>query len=296
MKLIVLLAVSVLLCSCAVKTDAPTIQYSETTQQKFESAIAREILTQIRLDMTLLKGTARSTYLKQKQFQFNKAVNRNLLSRSMQLQAVLLDYLVASEDVRWLSEDYAARVSSLSSLSWSLEDYENGLMKELDRLNQTIAVLVHHDPHNRFSIERHMSAVRAGAEYPDDSILGRQTYLDQLADAMITMQRDWHDIYESEEASALDISGSETAGYSFRHDGKTLHINLSDVRDLPQFEIKSVAAFYGFPGLQAFIQKRETLSDVLHLPGYTLAGRYTCLITLQFETSQKPLNICTFRN
>jgi hypothetical protein len=265
------LGICLLLTACASEHRGTAVT-PENQLRQFETAIARRYLTETLNELDKLKGSIRATFLRHQATQFERAVDRQLLSSSARAEAALLDYLVASEEVRWFSQDYEARVRAMSSLNWPLSRYATEVQAEMERIDQTIAALQSADPLNGFSRERHMAAVRDTARYPTDSPAGRQQYLDNLAETMLAAQLDWNDIFSDYAASALRIFGSDSTDYSFRHTGDSLHINLASVRDLPDFEYQSLALFYGFPGLQAFQSGSAagSLRSELSLPGYTV--------------------------
>ena len=120
-------------------------------------------------------------------------------------------------------------------------------------------------------VPTHLQEVRSDAAYPADSFEGRQQYLDALSDQMFQTQVSWHSVLVRYEASSLSIEGTEGADYSFRYKEGTLLIDLTDVKDLPDFEQRPVAVFYGYPGLQAFVgSNTNSLRQFVDLPGYQL--------------------------
>lgn len=240
--------------------------------RRFESAIARKLLGETHRELKHLKGSTRVNFLRHQSARFNRSVDRAVLSQQLKTEVEIFDYLVQSEELRWFGTNFFDRLKSMTSLDWPISRYEAEVMAELGRIDQTIAALNARDPLNGFSLQQHMAEVRQTAKYPLDSASGRQTYLDSLADAMLSAQLDWNDIFHDYEPSELGIFGSDDAEYSFRHAGNNLYINLADVRDLPHFELKSLALFFGFPGLQAFHSsaRTESLRNELTLPAYTL--------------------------
>jgi hypothetical protein len=239
-------------------------------RRKFESAIAREILSEVRRELHLLKGSTRAEYLQRKSKQLSASVDFTQVTSSIRLEHQLLDYLTRSERTKWQASEFQEKARALSSLNWSLAEYEDKILAEIDRLDQTIAAVAGDETTGNFSLERHINNVRSGADYPEDSYRGRQQYLDDLADTMIKTQLNWHAFFTRYEESALSIAGTESTKTSFNYNQGTLSISLAKVTDLPMFELRSIAAYYGFPGIQSFStqDKKGSLSAVLELPGY----------------------------
>ena len=271
-----LVAGLILLGSCSSKpstssdileaTTAPT-----TITKQFENQIAESILEEVRESLPDLKGATRVQFLREKSEQFNHSVNNKLLISRVLIEKDILDYLITSEDILLRSDSYASILGALSSLDWKPDTYERKILEELNRIDQTIAVLSAKPNTESFDQHAHMSEIRKSTRYPEDTFDGRQTYLDRLSQEMITAQADWFDTYSIYNPSELSILGEEGTVRSFHYTSDGLVINLGQVRDLPSFELKSLAVFYGFPGLQSFIPRTsDTLRGFLNLPAYTL--------------------------
>ncbi|MBT5684037.1 MAG: DUF885 family protein [Gammaproteobacteria bacterium] len=242
-----------------------------TTKKRFENQIAVFILSEVQESLPGLQGIARVQYLQQKSEQFNRGVNNNLLSSKMLLEKNILDYLLISEDILLNSDSYASTLVALSSLGWKPETYEQKILEELSRIDQTIAMLASNTSNDEFNHHDHMSRVRKTSLYPEDTFNGRQNYLDRLSQEMVSAQANWYDTYNTYSPSELSILGEEGSTRSFHYSADGLVINLDQVKDLPAFELKCLAAFYGFPGLQSFVPRPEdSLRSFLNLPAYTL--------------------------
>ena len=252
------------------ETTTP-VTIPSTTKKRFENQIAKFILSEVQESLPELQGVARVQFLRQKSEQFNHGVNHNLLSSRMLMEKDILDYLLISEDILLHSDSYASTVGALSSLDWKPDTYEQKVLEELNRIDQTIAVLASNTSKDSFNHHAHMSRVRKTTLYPEDTFNGRQTYLDRLSQEMVSAQANWYDTYNTYSPSELSILGEEGSSRSFHYSDDGLVINLDQVKDLPAFELKCLAAFYGFPGLQSFIPHPEdSLRSFLNLPAYTL--------------------------
>ena len=251
--------------------DIPATTIPTTTKKRFENQIAEFILREVQESFPELQGTARVQFLREKSEQFDHGVNNNLLISRMLVEKDILDYLLISEDILLRSDSYASTLDALSSLDWTPDTYEQKILEELDRIDQTIAVLVSKASQDSFNHQAHMSRVRKTALYPEDTFTGRQAYLDRLSQEMISAQADWYDTYNTYNPSELSLLGEEGSTHSFHYTADGLFINLDQVKDLPGFELKCLAAFYGFPGLQSFIPRPgDSLRGFLNLPAYTL--------------------------
>ncbi len=274
-----LLAVGLLLLgSCSSQSsssssavDIPTPKAPSTVTKRFENQIAESILSEVQESLPELQGTERVQFLQMKAEQFEQSVNINLLVSRMLTEKAILDYLLTSEDIFLHSDSFASTLSALSSLDWKPDTYEQKILEELSRIDQTIAVLNGTAGVDSFNHHAHMSRVRENTQYPEDSFNGRQTYLDRLSQEMVNAQADWFDTYTTYNPSELSILGEEGSTHSFYYTADGLVINLDQVKDLPAFELKSLAVFYGFPGLQSFIPRSAgSVRDFLNLPAYTL--------------------------
>ena len=248
-----------------------SVTIPSTTKRRFENQIAKFILSEVRESLPGLQGVARVQFLRQKSERFNHDVNHKLLSSKMLMEKDLLDYLLISEDILLHSDSYASTLGALSSLDWKPDIYEQRILEELNRIDQTIAVLASNPSKDSFNHHAHMSRVRKTTMYPEDTFNGRQTYLDRLSQEMVSAQANWYDTYNTYSPSELSILGEEGSSRSFHYSDDGLVINLDQVKDLPAFELKCLAAFYGFPGLQSFLTHPEdSLKSFLNLPAYTL--------------------------
>ena len=248
-----------------------SVTIPSTTKKRFENQIAKFILSEVRESLPGLQGVARVQFLRQKSERFNHDVNHKLLSSKMLMEKDLLDYLLISEDILLHSDSYASTLGALSSLDWKPDIYEQRILEELNRIDQTIAVLASNPSKDSFNHHAHMSRVRKTTMYPEDTFNGRQTYLDRLSQEMVSAQANWYDTYNTYSPSELSILGEEGSSRSFHYSDDGLVINLDQVKDLPAFELKCLAAFYGFPGLQSFLTHPEdSLKSFLNLPAYTL--------------------------
>ena len=122
--------------------DIPATTIPTTTKKRFENQIAEFILREVQESFPELQGTARVQFLREKSEQFDHGVNNNLLISRMLVEKDILDYLLISEDILLRSDSYASTLDALSSLDWTPDTYEQKILEELDRIDQTIAVLV----------------------------------------------------------------------------------------------------------------------------------------------------------
>ena len=252
------------------QTDStPTPAATVSARRQFETAIARRILFDVRKTLPSLDNTERAAYLHDKQEQFDRAVDLNLVSSGIRQEFEILGLLLTSAEADLGDSNYGLQVSRLTSLDWSMENYKKRVMSELDRMDQIIAVLASDSPRT-FNLEQHYKDVRDSAEYPEDSFSGRQDYLDTLYEAMLATQLEWHEVLEHYQPSELGLLGEEDSDTTLEMVADGLVINLEQVGNLPFFEIPGISVFYGFPGLQAFsgVETADSLKYFLELPAY----------------------------
>lgn len=270
MKLPVLL-IFLLLAACSTTSERPAVKPPvENVKREFETAIAGEIIASVRQELPALHGPAKRQFLREKLAQFNSSVDLALVTGHMVREYTLLDYLARSEDARIMSSDFIQRVNAMASVTWTAARYQKETADDLTRLAKRIL-----ENAAASDIDDHMQAVRNQATYPDDSIEGRQRYLDNLAEAMFDLQIDWYDLLNYYDTSSMGLYGEESTDFLFRYNhhpstGGELTINLASVENLPLFELKPLAAFYGFPGLEVINAGGSlALQSQLDLPGYS---------------------------
>ncbi len=268
------------------------------TARQFEIAIAEAIIQDILRDYPALEESHRADYLHQKFAQLQRSVNFQLVNAATRRQRDLLAWLLAREEKK--SDEppgYLSKLNRLTSLHWSLPDYEKAVTQDAARLDLAIKQqnpvdasidsdinpAINSDINSDINpaINSDINSARQAVLYPEDTIQGRQDYLDRLAKEMTNSQFRWHAAPKVYPKSSIGFAGVEDASSSwifvYEQASGTLRINLSDVRSLPWFELPSVAIYYGFPGLHslhdatlsgASLQKH--LQQLLHLPGLSL--------------------------
>ena len=231
-----LIAGLILLGACSSKplnistsADIPATTISTTTKKRFENEIAEFILREVRESFPGLKGTNRARFLREKSEQFDRSVNSSFLSSRVAMEKDILNYLLISENTLLHSDRYASILATLSSLDWKPNTFEQKILAELNRIDQTIAVLASKTSKGSFSHHAHMSQIRKTTLYPEDTFNGRQAYLDRLLQEMISAQAKWFDTYNTYNQSELSILGEEGSTRSFHYSADGLVINLDQV-------------------------------------------------------------------
>jgi uncharacterized protein (DUF885 family) len=253
-------------CSSAPPTPRPA---DASVTRQFESAIANKILSDVRNELGEMTGAMRNRFLDKKLRQFENSVDMSQINQGIMQEYELLQFLASQPQAS--AQEFSYRMKALTTLPWTIAEYESQVLGELDRINQTITALAAPDLRNGFSLQNHLQEVRRSAQYPSDSFEGRQRYLDQVAEAMFDAQVEWHGILADYQASGLGITGTEDPGASFVYDDNGLTINLNLISALPDFEIKCIAAYYGFPGAHSIsaTASQEPLQSLLRMPAYT---------------------------
>lgn len=244
---------------------------SSSQQRQFENAIARKIFSSVKADLPGIPTRERPGYLAGQIRQIEAAVDLSLLTSSTRLEYDLLLYL-STHPPGSPAADFPATIRQLTSLDDSLEKHERRLNEELSRLDQTIGVLAAKNP-VAFDLPAHMQQVRERTAYPADTFEGRQTWLDALSRTMFEMQIDWHSLLQTYPQSALEVSGTENSRQTLAYRRGLLRVDLTRVTDLPLFELRALAAYYGYPGLQSLVKtgsKTQGLQAFLYLPAYSL--------------------------
>lgn len=269
------------LIACLLVTSCKAPQAVEAELQpgvksQFETAIAEAIFQEIRNDFGQLQPASRLPYLREKLVQLNRSVNFDLVNPRTRREREILTYLLAAAEASE-QDSFLLTVRRRSSLTWTLDEFRDRILQELDRLDQVIAALSlqktgDESPVQPFDLVQHMQRVRLQVSYPEDSVRGRQDYLDQLADHMVVAQLKWYDTLQTYEPPEISLEGFEdnNALLVFDYHSPVLAINLADVSTLPLFETEPLAIYYGFPGLHALVTATRpgSIQNLLDLPGF----------------------------
>lgn len=278
--------------------SSPDLSYSTpgtSVRQQFETAIGDTIVREVKDTLPQLKGTERATYLRDKRDQFRQGVDFSIISTRLKEEFAVLEALVVTEDLLQFSGDPLAKFQAYTSLDWDLDAYNARFAQEIAKLDQTIAVLQRESDIDSFDLQEHVARVRRAAHYPDDSFNGRQQYLDDLSQAMIQAQADWHAFLKRYEPSELAITGEEQSQRTFTYNNLELVINLGRVEDLPAFELRPLAVFYGYPGLQSLGKDSSgSLQSNLNLPAYAFGWAAFVLDTIGTRDVANTVNYLYF--
>lgn len=288
MKAIIALLSLVVLASCTTTTSKDTARSKPNPgdHARFETAIAESILTEVSTTLPYLPAPQRLAFLKQQTDRFNQGVESNRISQSLRQEGELLDYLLRLEESKIPGVSFGARVQKLSSLTFPEQWFTNQVTEELGRID---AIILSNSIEP--TLKAHLTAFRSNITYPKDSVDGRQGYLDDLSEAMMNLQAQWRPHLEQRAASTLQIEGHEddTAPAfvyvrAARDGALSLKVNLTRVNDLPNFEMTCLAAYFGYPGLQAFSPaSKNSIKHLLDLPGYR-EGWANTLVDIISET------------
>ena len=253
-----------LVSACSTKPTRP-IEGGDKLRARIEVAIARQIHSDVKRELPLLKGSSRAKYLEQKTDQLRRSVDYKFLSSSAMLEFRLLEYLSAMESLRWQPMNYETRVRMESSTNLSLEDLEYALLANLAEIDNRLSALPDHKEADKL---QHLHKKKETNDYPDDSFAGRQAYLDSLQQAMQLTFEHWPTI-EHEARKTIELIGRDGEIPPFQYNDGALVINLKDVTGLPFFELESIAAYYGYPGRAATDKPgSKSLKTLMVLPGY----------------------------
>ena len=264
MKILLIALTLSLMFGCKSSSNLPPETVSKL-RNGLEVAIAREILTEVKQELPKLKGSVRYDYLAYKANQFRRSVDLNALNSWARHEFELLTYMTELEKIYWHQTDYETRVGVMSSLEIDLPHLELLLISSLKKIDQKLAMLIKGANQN---VSSHMTQVREDAIYPEDSFIGKQDYLAALELEMISSFQSWKHLSEGASPN-IELLGEYSDKPTFFYKKNKLTINLSKVNALPNFELASIATFYGYPG-QAALATDETppsLNNLLQLPG-----------------------------
>ena len=252
---------------CYSTSNYPTETVSKL-RKGMETAIARKILAEISHELPKLKGSLRHGYLDKKSKQFRRSVEPAALNSSTLQEFKLLVYITELERIRWYATDYETRVRTMSSSEIDLRYLESLLTSSLESINKKLIALIK-APNQDLSF--HITEVRETASYPDDSFAGKQAYLDALELEILTSFKSLQHLPVGG-SRKIELRGKETSGPTFFYAKNQLTINLSAVEALPDFELASVAAFYGYPGQAALsdLGPTKSLKSLLQLTGFNV--------------------------
>ncbi len=267
-----LFVVGFLLLAACQSPQMTEVDLQPSAKRKFETAIADAIFNNVSDELPTLAQDKRTAFLQKKLNQLDRSVNFDLTDRRSRRNREILAYLLASEEAS-TSDDYLVALRRMTSLNWELDEFEARISGELDRLDQMIAAFsLQQNSDQAFDLAQHMQEAKRSTTFPEDSFEGKQQYLDQLADDMVTAQLDWFDTLKSYEASEISLEGTEDESISqvFQYAYPNLVIDLTHVDSLPLFETRAVAIYFGFPGLHSLLSAvpQESIQHLLVLPGF----------------------------
>lgn len=267
--------VILLLCACGSLPRAgdprppsgPVTERPASLAQRMESAIAAELLSQART-LLQLEGNMPLAKLGMLFERLTRDVNLELVSPATRRQWQLLGHIVAAEKARRNETSFTARLERLTSLQPDLALLERQILAELDRIDRLIAA----EP--PATDAGHSGNTALEKSVPENSVGGRQAYMDKVSDALLQGQFRWHDSLTEYGESDLSINGVENDGATFKYNtiDRELVINLADVSRLPYFELPGLSAYYGFPGIHTLYAAASgaPVQPFLDLPGYSL--------------------------
>lgn len=226
--------------------------------RRMEDAIALKLLSRAK-DLFLVEGRMPLTKLKQLNEQLGRDVNPALTSRSTRRQIQLLNHIIRAQVQGRNATSFEDRLARLTSVETDTLLLEGRILAEIDRLDRLTEG----------------KSAPGEAAYPENSVKGRQTYLDRVSDALVRGRFRWRDSLASYRGSALSIRGivddNTQAMFNYDAPASELVINLADVSRLPGFELPGLAAYYGFPGIHALHAGAfdTPVQRFLDLPGYS---------------------------
>ena len=273
------------------------------TVRQLETAIAETIIQGILRDYPTLKASQRLDYLHQKYTQLQRSVNFQRVNATIRRQRDILAWLLAQEEENaHAPPNYLSRLNRLTSLHWSLADYKKAVTEDAARLEQAITDWQHRAGARAKTATNTTTntATQPRLSYPEDGREGRQDYLDRLVEAMTDSPFHGQQTPEVYPQSAIGLEGIEdrSSPWIFVYESATgtLLINLAEVKNLPWFELPSVALYYGFPGLHALQDDtqdaprlQKSLQRLIPLPGVSLGwAAYIAEFLILGETDKAP--------
>ena len=267
MKILLTGLILSLAAGCSSKQTFPTEKISDI-RKRVETKIAQKILKEVRQDLPKLKGSIRSDYLQKITDQFRQSVDLTAINIRTQQEFQLLKYITAAERIRWHGENYENQLRAMSSLKVNLPDLEALLISSLANIDSTLAELIGEPA---LHVHSHMQEIRDLTIYPEDSVAGRQAYLDALEREILSSYKRWQHAATGKHRD-IELRGLEKGWPTFYYENDVLTIGLNDVEALPYFELASIAAFYGYPGRAALSTSSvsPSLKSLLQLPAFKL--------------------------
>ena len=135
-------------------------------------------------------------------------------------------------------------------------------LKELTKLHQRIEVLSGKSIQNVFRDNRDNPA-----NYFPNSATGRQQYLNKVHEIIEHSAKHFDIPLHSLTVKAVDTYRSEYAT-TFDYFGSTLHINLSNMKNLPRYELMGQVRFHSIPGLHLATEKGGSISAQIAFSSY----------------------------
>ena len=277
------LAIPFLLLSCtAIDTDKTPASHEITRDalnivDRFENTLAEKLLHLAFQDIQAANNNEQFQIVDTHRRKLKKSLDISRLSPSNQRQLRLFEHLWQTERsksdmaktgaVRPYTETLKLETSiSSNAVDLSLQAYE-----KLSKLHAKIRLLT--ETPVQVSLESLFETSRNNPEnYLPNTHAGRQKYLDLMVDSLIKIERLLPAVYSGQHGEFI-LAGDENrkANQLFIYDrtAKTLNIDLGDMTQLPLYEIDSVAAYYGIPGMHTISSIRSSeIQSLISLPGY----------------------------
>ena len=280
------LAILFILASCAevdTKKRSASGQITRDTVSivdRFENKLAEKLLHLALKDIQAASKDERFQIVDIHRRKLNQSLDVSKLSANNQRQLRLFEYLWHTEKSNLAKLPYMEKLKLETSLSSDAADFSAQAYEKLSKLHTKIRLLT--ETPDQTSLKPLFETTRNDIEnYLPNTNAGRQKYLDLIVASLVKIERAMPALYVMRHSEFI-VEGVEDPGGNllFIYDTavKTLNIDLSDMSQLPLYEIDSVASYYGVPGMHTISSIRPLeIQSIISIPGYT--GGWAAYIT-----------------
>jgi len=269
-----------ILVSCTTsppETNVGNHSAPSTDITRFENRLAEKLL---HLAFVEIKEADEDDKLGTIEFHLHRieqGIDFSRLSKHNQLQIRLLDKVLISTRIE--------NATAESKINQLIRDSSPGLDGEavrqlaknrVEKLKIGIQLLASTD--RELNLTSLFDSIRQDPDnYLPDTEAGRQEYLTLMVDKLVEMEALlplFLDLPAHKELNLMGFNNPDSIAipvFNYDRGTTTLEVDLTDITQLPRFEIESAALFYGVPGLHTISSFREMfeIQSLAELPAYS---------------------------
>ena len=278
-RVFLIFACTIALVSCSTKLTEKSLEEATTSpisNAQFENAIAKKLLHLAFIEIDNADKADRARTIELQLEKIERSTDGSQLSSHNQLQIRVMYSLLATTQANSTApESKINEILQNSTLGLDGEDGIKLARSRLRNLQSKLRVLTGTEEDT--ALYSLLDSVRGDDEsYESNTEQGRQEYLTLIVNKLIEVESLIPLLADLPEHAELNLMGFENGSstvvpvYNYDESNATLEVDLTDMRQLPLFELESTALFYGVPGLHtlASMQSRFEIQSLQNLKNY----------------------------